>query len=69
MKLNNETVTIELKNGSVVHGTVVGELLIAWLLLKLSIVLLRFVSRIYFNFALIAFFRRRHGDEYTFEGG
>ena len=24
MKLNNETVTIELKNGSVVHGTVVG---------------------------------------------
>jgi small nuclear ribonucleoprotein D1 len=24
MKLNNETVTIELKNGSTVHGTVAG---------------------------------------------
>lgn len=25
MKLNNESVTIELKNGSIVHGTVTGE--------------------------------------------
>jgi len=24
MKLNNETVTVELKNGSIVHGTVTG---------------------------------------------
>ena len=24
MKLNNETVTVELKNGSVIHGTITG---------------------------------------------
>jgi small nuclear ribonucleoprotein D1 len=28
MKLNNETVTVELKNGSVIHGTITGTRLL-----------------------------------------
>jgi len=34
MKLANETVTVELKNGSVIHGTIVGILKICWLFIK-----------------------------------
>ena len=43
MKLNNETVTIELKNGSVVHGTITGAF-IMWIV-EISVKLTPFSSK------------------------
>jgi len=50
MKLNNETVTVELKNGSVVHGTITGTR-------DLSI-------RLLIHIDYLLFFRSGHADEY-----
>lgn len=44
MKLNNETVTIELKNGSVVHGTITGMLRALSTHARLIFSLLRFAA-------------------------
>ncbi len=51
MKLNNETVTIELKNGSVVHGTITGPFAIN-------------TSRDFISIQLKCF-RRRYADEHA----
>ena len=57
MKLNNETVTIELKNGSVVHGTITGTLRRTTIHTRLLIL------------PIILVFRCRHADEHTFKNG
>ena len=53
MKLNNETVTVELKNGSVIHGTITGVYLS-----KLRVQLPSSYSIVY---------RGGYADEYAFE--
>jgi hypothetical protein len=58
MKLNNETVTIELKNGSVVHGTITGMFLCATTQRTADFSLLRFAA-----------LRCRHANEHAFKNG
>ena len=54
MKLNNESVTIELKNGSVVHGTITGA--------GFSIASLVFNT--HYSLKLPSLSRRGHANEY-----